>query len=677
VFCTLAPSVVSGQQTGTITLQTYQDQSYCAGLGCSSPSCTPPVTDTIFTFADPLPNHATLRSATFNWKTGNDHSFSWQGIPAISLALNGTPLGTQQTISNYASCSPGSALIWSFPSADYANGFPNYQYGANSSNALTVTLLAQNASVMAGDSALLTLTYELPPPFDFSITDQAPETDRRVLLSNESGYPYPHFQSLGGQDSKVPMFVRARGSNNDFQAGLTVYLRILDPPDTAAYMNLPQPHLATNNDNFGPAAALEGNSISPVANAPGVWTGTSDANGELDFTLALPGGAASGDNYQVEAAFDPTFPLGATTKSGTLTAWKRLYVEKKNMLRNGMRLVADAVAGSTEIHVLVNTYLGNQGRRTISSGDHIVLVHSPHMDRSDALAGWYMEFHNVADMTQIAANDWRVRLGTKQGKNIIAEQLQHSYTIEPLDGTVGDAIAYTAALSLASTDYFDAPDTLINQYDASGNPSSALPQAFADYNMLPATFAGGQFVPIPRVITTSSGMIQHLANRWSGSVDGTGTAVANHQLLLVGDANVEYTARNGPQPTLAGQTTLNTTGIASIVYRGAINYEVALNGSPYSGQNPDNWSAKNEVHELAHQWYVDQNPSWPGTDGFHCPTTTTTFDSTTTFCLEAGGGSGVDAQKDNMIARFHLQQLNGIWDSEYFTIRRRPDPYHP
>jgi hypothetical protein len=43
----------------------------------------------------------------------------------------------------------------------------------------------------------------------------------------------------------------------------------------------------------------------------------------------------------------------------------------------------------------------------------------------------------------------------------------------------------------------------------------------------------------------------------------------------------------------------------------------------------------------------------------------------------AGSSSGVETQSDNMIARYHLRQLNGTWDSEYFVLRRRVDPFVP
>jgi hypothetical protein len=683
---------VLAQQTTTKTYtfdpRWFADPSYCEGGGCFGSSCPKPLTYDLGTFNDPLPPVSKLRSVSFTWKTGSDKTLSFQVVPNVTLFLGGTALGAQD-ITNVAVCSPGTAQPYTWTSQDYPNGFPGYSYKTTTSdgpNVMSLSIADPSSGPMLGDQMSVSLTYEVPPPFEFNVTDSAPETDRHILLSNlHAGYDYPHFQAAGAKDGEVPIILHARGQSGQYESGLTVYLRVDDPEDPAPYMNLPANKLAHKDDNAGPAPTLVGTGLSPVTNLPGVYQATSGNDGEIDFTLKLDHGTAAGDNYQIEASFDQTFPSGAGSKSGTMTAWKRIFVEKHKMLRNGMRITDAASIGGTSIQISGNHYQGNQGRRTIKRGDHIVIIHSPALNRSDLSAGWYFEYHEVADVQSVkGTSNYDIFLGTKQGKNIQAESLQHAFGPEPLDTAVGDAISFISGASLASNDVFDAPDTLLSQYDAGGNATSAFPQAFVDYQVLAQSSLPSSTVPLPWVlpILGIDQPIQDLANRWSSSAGADGLAPPNHQLLLIGD-----TDSTGNPPDVAGVTAQSIAGQAvSVVFRGAIDYQVTYNKgvNGHYGQNPDNWAAKNEVHELTHQWKVDQ--MWAGIGGadpYHCPTDSAAFDSTSsppTYCVEAtssGSTTGVETQSDNMIARYHLRQLNGVWNSEYFEIRRRADPFVP
>jgi len=92
------------------------------------------------------------------------------------------------------------------------SGFGNRRILFPPACVLYLTMLTRNSAIVAGDSMVLTLGWELPPPFEFNVTDTAPETDRRVILTNlHTGYRYPRFQPAGGQDGKVFMDLLARG----------------------------------------------------------------------------------------------------------------------------------------------------------------------------------------------------------------------------------------------------------------------------------------------------------------------------------------------------------------------------------------------------------------------------------------------------------------------------------
>jgi hypothetical protein len=474
----------------------------------------------------------------------------------------------------------------------------------------------------------LEVTYNVPDGVEFNITIAAPATDRRVLISNVNpAYAYPHFQGLGSVDAAVSMNVRTRGPNQQYQSGLVVYLRITDPADTAAYMNLPQNVLAHANDNEGGNAILEGTALSAVPDRPAVYQATSGVNGVVDFRLRMQPPYVAGNNYQVEASFSPTFPAGGSWKSGTLTAWKRVFVEKRRMLRNGLFISADANAGQTSIEIRGNHYGGDRGNDRLSGGDQIVLVHAPQTDRSDILNGWYMETHSILSVTHIKGTDlYAVNLGTGNGKHVNREALLHPYGPDEREPAIGDAIARISGQSVTSADIFDAGDGLV---------TGLFPDAFTEYIYLSDLITPGASVPVPHFESAQEPFLQRLADKWSSVVAWTGTrsqAALNYQLLIIGDTRGD--------PGAAGLTTDNSgSETSSYVFRGAINREASQRGV-----DADVWAMKTAAHEIAHQWRT--NSVWTSDD--HCPTTATAFDNPALYCLLADyDATGSDTQRAN------------------------------
>jgi hypothetical protein len=94
------------------------------------------------------------------------------------------------------------------------------------------------------------------------------------------------------------------------------------------------------------------------------------------------------------------------------------------------------------------------------------------------------------------------------------------------------------------------------------------------------------------------------------------------------------------------------------------------------GKDPDAWAAKTAVHELAHEWKTDA--VFAGL-GDHCPKATKTYNDSSLYCLLAANDmAGAETQRANGVARFHMLPLpGGGWHSEYFEIRRQPDPFVP
>jgi hypothetical protein len=670
------------------------NSSTCAAAGQSYTfaefSATAPWS-TSCSFVDPLSDDDTLMGIYVSFTGGNCDTNGADPPLQVDVLLNGYLLGTTTLHVNTCSCGGGDfGHVGGFAiNEGYLQGapgaVPRNAYNFGQTNVITFAGHGGGASTVRITRGTVNLSYEAAARIDFDVTNNLPETDRRMILSNlHGGYAYPRLQALG--NGLVPMTATVTDVATGTPSAETgIYLRLADPPDTAAYMNLPPAPLAHAGDN-----------PDGVTNAQVVTPGIpyTDSNGKTRLSIKPLPGALAGDNYEVEASVDPTFPANKTWKSGTLTAWKRIFVEKEKMLKNGMRLVADVGQGGTEIHVVDRHYGGNQGNRRISPGDHIVLVHSPALDRNDALAGSYMEFHHVAEVHRLSASDWRILLGTKVQGHVIPESIQHAeYRTEPQDDLVGDAIAYTTVDgALSPTDYFDTADSLLASYDSSGVPQSAFPQAFAEYYVLSYGVDAPPFVPVSYVLTSNPPTMQHLANRWSSNVDYRQINQANHQLLVLGDAQAPAGTTAFTTNMAAGRTT-NTIAhqTCSILYFGEMAYALA-NDPSYGTTNLPEWAEKTEAHELAHQWKVDTHwaPLNNATDG-HCPPDSRTFDAASTFCLEASPSNARNGQAGNMQARFHLVPWTGsgvpafgfvaqggaAWDSEYFTIRWRPDPYFP
>lgn len=152
-------NTLHAQTTRSVTESLFwRSDETCLGFGIPYGTVEFPV---LAPFGDPLPTGARLRSASFAWPLGNGHLFSWQGIPVVAFALNGTPLGGEQTIINYDACAPPSyANTYTFASGDYPDGFPGYQYGPNAVNQITMILTDFGAGVYPVGPATLTLTYD-------------------------------------------------------------------------------------------------------------------------------------------------------------------------------------------------------------------------------------------------------------------------------------------------------------------------------------------------------------------------------------------------------------------------------------------------------------------------------------------------------------------------------------
>lgn len=664
VLCVVAP-VTAHALTKTITVP-FNESWATGGWGCGDalPILHSGTYSGGFSGGLPVGSNVTNVKITMPMRRAGIFYAGGDANPVVAVSIAGEQIAAPSVVAGYFACPSVNDLVPYAFDQSFPEGFAGYV--ANGSNPLTVSVQGGTCPHWCGVTVrdpvmTIEVTYDPPPPAEFAITDQATEESRRILLSNvRPEYPYPHFQALAAKDAEVTTYLRARDATGTFKAGLTVYMRILDPPDSAPYMNQPGNVIADNGDNHGQPAILDGPGI--TLHSPGIYQATSGASGRVDFTLRLQRPSAAGDNYQIEASLDPGFPKGGTAKSGILTAWKRVFIEKRRMLKNGLFLAEDANAGDTFIITRGNEWRGNQkGTDKLSRGEKIVITHGPQLDRSDLAAGWYYETHTILDVENLGTGEYKVSLGTKQGKKVNVEQLQHDYKRDDVERDIGDAISKIDTLTLGPDDYFDASPDLVTGESFLG--------AYTENIFLPDATTPGALVPVPFIETETQPLLQDLVEKWSSVVHAT--LLPNHQLLVIASDN-----RADGKGTLAGLTITRAgvTRTSSYVFRTTIAHVLKEKKATADGER---WAMKTSAHEIAHQW--ETNSRWSGTD--HCPWTTKAYDSATVYCLLADAhheGSGSVEQRTNGIARFHLlPTLGGGWHSESLEIRRRPDPFVP
>jgi hypothetical protein len=232
---------------------------------------------------------------------------------------------------------------------------------------------------------------EVTPPVSPTITNS-----RRVLISNKDlSYSYPDYQGLLAKDRAIPIDLRIL-KDGVAVSGVPVTLTITDPADPSEYVVggpglQPAPGSAPG-DNVGPLPTLSGTDV--VSLGGGNYTVSSGANGYIETELDLDPNTAAGDNYQVVAT--ATMPDGSTAsaKSGVVTAWKRVFVEKKQMFRRGAPLATDAPAGVTHITVL-NKPISSTNDKFVK-GDNLLLMHAPPFGKPKGPGSYYQNLYQIA-----------------------------------------------------------------------------------------------------------------------------------------------------------------------------------------------------------------------------------------------------------------------------------------
>jgi hypothetical protein len=239
------------------------------------------------------------------------------------------------------------------------------------------------------------------PLLTFEFTDE-----QKVLISKYGPEDYlSRYQTLlaGDQSIQSPdrhIEVRVRVTRDGIPAaGVNVYFRVTDPPDTAPYTIAAHDAKTDDNDPAGPKGALI--VPTPCANAPSGAPPctTSGSDGWARVILTVTDHAA-GDNYLVEGSTDPAFACGSSCpRSGLITAWKRLYVEEQHMFRAGRFVNGEVRGGTSEIPVDDPTPFLN-----LHLHDRLELVHAA----APGSGSYFFDIVSFKTVVQKSDGSWRV-----------------------------------------------------------------------------------------------------------------------------------------------------------------------------------------------------------------------------------------------------------------------------
>ncbi|HSE40259.1 MAG TPA: hypothetical protein VLH08_05790, partial [Acidobacteriota bacterium] len=250
---------------------------------------------------------------------------------------------------------PTNASIISLTPPSVTNSSVNTTVVASGLSTVTTNAIASNSSAVQRDqcNAFNRQQTECGLTFDIAnvTCDEADTTciDNRKVLISKMGttdeYPSEFQRAVAPpKDRKIKISGTVSDSQGSAIPNRIVYLRVIDPPDSSPYVTPPTPGDNVDKDPMsgGIGGKLDNSQVSTdnngrfetVLNVITSRKCTDQGNIECD---------PAGDNYQVEGSFTSDFGCGnSCAKSGIVTAWKRLYVERDQMFRRGGLLFEDA-----------------------------------------------------------------------------------------------------------------------------------------------------------------------------------------------------------------------------------------------------------------------------------------------------------------------------------------------
>jgi hypothetical protein len=501
-----------------------------------------------------------------------------------------------------------------------------------------------------GNSVVLDNVRYTPPDPEPAITfDAVLPQHARVLAHNYGAYPYP--SPLQSQDGAIRINASVR-VNNQPAPGRTIHFRLIDPPDTAAYVK--QAGDDHFDDNFDGPGALNGTTQTTA-------TAVSDGAGRVSVMLNATSFAA-GDNYQIEASSTPNFGCGLSCpKSAVFTAWKRVYAEYNKMFREGAYVRTQVPPGAKDIEVSNVKVFPNPPFQ-------VRLVHAPQFGSPST--GFYSE---VVTIDAVSGGGGLLSVGPKPGilhmdGDPAVPAVQNTYyAIEPV-GNQNLVKPYTTdAVGLVTgnraADYFLLNSTYV---------PATFSEAFVETVWLTDAIAGDADIGFQEPRLSYDGVVPYdplinkpphgdqsewLARKWMRHATRNGIdrdTEPNHFIL--------FTAANHPTDNGFNRVGSNFNDLWLFVRQmGNLN----LIGESF-------------VHELAHEWRV--NPTYEPGVPCHCDEAfgkVLQMYSHPLMCQmhhSMLGDPNSPERRDGIVGFHYLTRADGTVDSEYLRIRRRPDP---
>lgn len=493
-----------------------------------------------------------------------------------------------------------------------------------------------------------TVSFEIAPRPDVVFDYNDAQVGEKLLLHryrsdddnlDGGGYPSVYQIPTDPLTQSAQFYFQGKVTAGGQPSAGPLYLRVIDPPDTADYRyygssKTPNDNLDTT-DPKGQLYYIDAAGQRHYASATGgvlSMPATSDGvTGRFKVYLEASNHIA-GENYQVEASTDGMFPCATNGPNGTdscaksvmVTTWKRMYIEYDRMFRAGANLSASLPAGTTEIAV--------GARGSFAKGSRIRLVHAPFLEEASpsGMAFFYSEERTVR----------QIKGGRRHAVLVLDAPIMHAYAPDPADPLLGDSIG------LVDAGVFEPRKDLVKEL---------FDTTFTEYLYLRDDVPGENAITtVPFVESVGFGRFDgQFAQKWCESCVGL-SEQSNHWHLIGGnrssDAGAVGLTRLDEEASFAAPY--------SYVWVGYIEENVQ-NNPAYSGLSPILWTQETTVHELTHSWAVDQ-PIPPG----HC--NQQDYDGTDSCLMNRVGGD-----RANGIAKLHA------WSDpncEYRRIRTRDEP---
>lgn len=470
--------------------------------------------------------------------------------------------------------------------------------------------------------------------------------------------PYP-----GRQTRDAQMEVLFRWIN--VEPGTPMYVKVFDADDPSSYRTA----APAVNDNLDSGAGTLATSPSDTGAKELTFAVGSDPIQTIYLNTT---GFAAGDNYTLRASLnpnllsDPNFVCSyanACQQWWTITAWKRVYLEKKEMFRSGVFVADEAPAGSDTVIVQVPAGL-RWNHVALRPGDKIRLLHAPRLDGLDFFPDFHFEDADVTAVDRVPGNRAQRRL-------TLAAPLTYSYIDDrsyplALEHGVSDGVGNLAAGTYARNEQ--------GLYDA------FIPAFVQLWWPAPQRLEQIPYLPVVR-------RPHHIANKW---FENTPVNVAtwarpgkpNVKHVLTGSGVAETPTGTRVSPFTFGETGLDPAipppstvdyiplPNFSWTWAGGIERAVGMHGNPYQGVDAWSFNAENLIHELAHSFNVN-SVVYYGSDYGHCSRTMAGNASQNCKLRSSQDPLHVPAQSGDGIVGFHYTSET---DSEYMTIRRALEP---